>query len=213
MHICGSIETTGNTIAVLPSGLKNIYPKENIDLYNKILENNGLIVTEYEDNEEGTSERFLERNRIVSGLAIGTLVIEGGYRSGTSITANLTKREGKKVFCIPSNLDSNKGITPNRLIKEGGFLVTRVEDIISEYPEINFIEKNIKKTRKKINIDNFISKEYENIYKVLDEEKLIHVNEISKKLNIPTKEVNYKLMMLELEGRIVSFPGNNYKRK
>jgi len=136
LHICGSIETTGNTIAVLPSGLKNIYPKENIDLYNKILENNGLIVTEYEDNEEGTSERFLER---------------------TSITANLTKREGKKVFCIPSNLDSNKGITPNRLIKEGGFLVTRVEDIISEYPEIHFIEKNIKKTRKKINIDNFIS--------------------------------------------------------
>ena len=85
-HI-GSIETTGNTIAVIPSGFNNIYPKENIELYNEILNNNGLVITEYEEKEEATSKRFLERNRIVSGLAIGTLVIEGGFRSGTSVTA------------------------------------------------------------------------------------------------------------------------------
>ena len=117
----GALEAGGNTIAVIPCGFNNIYPKENKDLYEKILENNGLIITEYEENEEADSKKFLERNRIVSGLTIGTLVIEGGYRSGTSITANLAKKQGKNVFCIPSNLESSKGITPNKLIKEGAF--------------------------------------------------------------------------------------------
>ena len=134
-HI-GSIEATGNTIAVLPSGFNNIYPEENKELYEKILENGGLLISEYEENEKASSKNFLERNRIVSGLAIGTLVIEGGYRSGTSITANLSKKQGKNVFCIPSSLENSKGITPNRLIKEGAYLVTQVEDIICKYPEL-----------------------------------------------------------------------------
>ena len=174
-HI-GSIETTGNTIAVLPSGLKNLYPKKNIDLYNNILKNNGLILTEYEENVEGISKRFLERNRIVSGLAIGTLVIEGGYRSGTSVTARLTKEQGKKVFCIPSSLENPKGITPNKLIKEGAFLVTNVKDIINEYPDLNFKKRYIKKVRQ----EDLIGEEYKMIYNVLDKEKEIHVNDIAK---------------------------------
>lgn len=210
MHIFGSIETTGNTIAVLPSGLQKIYPKENIGLYKQILENGGLVLSEYEENIEGNSERFLERNRIVSGLAIGTLVIEGGYRSGTSVTAGMTKKEGRKVFCIPSNLDSKKGITPNNLIKKGAILVTNSKDITNEYPEIHFRKGNVKK---KVNLENSIKEEYKEIYNILDEEKLIHVNEIYKKLKLDINEINYKLMMLELEDKIVSFPGNNYKRK
>ena len=99
-HI-GSMENCGNTIAVLPCGFNNIYPKKNINLYNQILDNNGLVITEYEKDEKADSNKFLERNRIVSGLANGTLVIEGGYRSGTSVTANITKKQGKNVFCIP----------------------------------------------------------------------------------------------------------------
>ena len=120
----GCLEVKGNTIAVLPSGFNKIYPRENIKLYNNILENNGLIITEYDENEEASSKNFLERNKIVSGLAIGTLVIEGGLRSGASVTAKITKNQGKKVFCIPSDIESTKGITPNRLIKEGANLVT-----------------------------------------------------------------------------------------
>ena len=96
----------------------------------EILENNGLVITEYEEKEEASYNKFLERNRIVSGLSIGTLIIEGGYRSGTSVTAKLAKEQGKNVFCIPSSLENPEGITPNRLIKEGAFLVTEVEDII-----------------------------------------------------------------------------------
>lgn len=208
-HI-GSIKTTGNTIAVLPSGFNNIYPKKNINLYKQILENNGLILTEYEEDEKANSKKFLERNRIISGLAIGTLVIEGGYRSGTSVTANLTKKQGKKIFCIPSSLENPKGITPNKLIKEGAFLVTETEDIINRYPGLHLKKQEIEE--EKIG-DSSIEDKYKKIYNILDKENAIHINEIIKKLKLNANEVNYKLMMLELEDKIVSLPGNNYKKK
>ena len=208
-HI-GCIEGTGNTIAVLPSGLNNIYPQENVKLFKDIIENNGLIITEYEENEEANSKKFLERNRIVSGIAIGTLVVEGGHRSGTSVTARLTKKQEKNIFCIPSSLENKKGITPNKLIKEGAFLVTEVGDIISKYPELKLKKQHINKVKKE---SDSINKEYKDIYNCLDNEKAIHINEISKKLNLNINEVSYKLMMLELEDKIVSLPGNNYKKK
>lgn len=91
----------GKTIAVLPSGLKNIYPKSNESLYNKIIQNGGLVISEYEPTEKANSRYFIKRNRIVSGLSIGVLVIEAAYRSGTSVTASIAKMQGKKVFCIP----------------------------------------------------------------------------------------------------------------
>ena len=122
-HI-STLEANGNTIAVIPSGHSNIYPKENQKLYGQILENNGLIITEYQENEKATSNKFLERNRIVSGLALGTLVVEGGKRSGTSVTARLTREQEKLVFCIPSSLENPKEVLgPNNLIKEGAILL------------------------------------------------------------------------------------------
>lgn len=205
----GCIEGTGKTIAVLPSGLNKIYPQENEKLLKTILENGGLIITEYEENEEADYNKFLERNRIVSGLAIGTLVVEGGHRSGTSVTANLAKSQGKKVFCIPSSLENKKGITPNKLIKEGAFLVTEVEDIISEYPELNLKKKSVRKLKK----EDPVKEEFIDIYNCLDDENAIHINEISKKLKLNINEVSYKLIMLELEDKVVSLPGNNYKKK
>lgn len=205
-HI-STLEANGNTIAVIPSGHSNIYPKENQKLYNQILENNGLIITEYQENEKATSNKFLERNRIVSGLSIGTLIIEGGYRSGTSVTAKLAKEQGKNVFCIPSSLENPEGITPNRLIKEGAFLVTGVEDIINQYPNMNL-------TKRKLNIkDENVEDEYKEIYNCLDYEKEIYINDIVKKVKLNITEVNYKLMMLELKDKIVSLPGNNYRKK
>lgn len=202
-----TIKVGGNTIAVLPCGLSNIYPKENIKLYEEILENNGLVITEYEEKEEASYNKFLERNRIVSGLSIGTLIIEGGYRSGTSVTAKLAKEQGKNVFCIPSSLENPEGITPNRLIKEGAFLVTEVEDIIKQYPNMNL-------TKRKLNIkDENVEDEYKEIYNCLDYEKEIYINDIVKKVKMNITEVNYKLMMLELKDKIVSLPGNNYRKK
>lgn len=204
-----AIQTGGNTIAILPSGFNNIYPKENKKLYNKILDNNGLIITEYQIDVKADSKKFLERNRIVSGLSIGTLVIEGGKRSGTSVTANITKNEGKFVFCIPSSLENSKGITPNNLIKKGAILVTETSDIVKKYPELK-LNKKVEKQRK---IEENIDEQFKEIYKVISKDKPIHINEISKKLKIGIQEINYKLTILELEEKIISLPGQNYIKR
>lgn len=208
-HI-GSIEGTGKTIAVIPSGFNNVYPEENKKLFEEIIKNGGLVITEYDENVKADSKKFLERNRIVSGLAVGTLVVEGGYRSGTSVTAKITKKQGKKVFCIPSSLENEKGITPNKLIKEGAILVTEVADIVEKYPNINLQKEKDKNI--KIEKDE-ICEEYKDVYNVLDKENSMHINEILKKVNLNINEITYKLMMLELDDKIVSLPGNNFKIK
>lgn len=96
-----AIENGGRTIAVIPSGLNNIYPKVNKNLYKLIINNGGTVITEYEPYEEASSKRFIERNRIVSGLSDGVFVVEASYRSGTSVTAKIALEQNKKVFCIP----------------------------------------------------------------------------------------------------------------
>lgn len=92
------------------SGINYIFPKENEKLYNDILENNGAIVSEYPDYIEPKSDMFRKRNRIVSGLSLGVLVVEAEYRSGTTITARYAKEQKKEVFCIPNSRENRKGI-------------------------------------------------------------------------------------------------------
>lgn len=190
------------TIAVLPSGFNNIYPKSNIQLYKNILKSGGTIVTEYEENVVASSSKFLARNRIVSGLAIGTLVVEAGYRSGTSVTASLTKEQGKKVFCVPGNLENFKSIGTNTLIKKGAKLVTSAEDIAKNYHLLK-CESN----KKKIEIPS----EYEDIYNLITE-KPIDTLTIIKKSNLRVSEVMSKLTILELEEKIKKVAGDKFVR-
>lgn len=96
-----AIEYGGKTIAVLPSGLKNVYPKVNSDLFEEIIENDGLVVTEYENDKMADSNSFLARNRIVVALGEALLVIEAQYRSGTSVTAKIAEKNDKKIFALP----------------------------------------------------------------------------------------------------------------
>lgn len=96
-----AMECGGKTIAVLPCGLKKIYPEENRDLYKNILLSGGSVMTEYGLEEVADSNKFLERNRIVSGLSLATLVVEAATRSGTSVTAQIANSQNRNVFCIP----------------------------------------------------------------------------------------------------------------
>lgn len=108
-HI-GALEAGGTTIAVLGCGFKHIYPEENIPLFQQIIENGGAIITEYSPDTYAKSEQFLARNRIVSALSLGTLVVEATYRSGTSVTAKMAQKQGRKVFCIPHEKDNKYGV-------------------------------------------------------------------------------------------------------
>ena len=134
----------GRTIAVLGNGFNHIFPKENIELYNTILENDGLIVTEYPPDTKSKSSFFLKRNRIISGLSLGILVVEAAHRSGTSVTAKLAKGQDRKVFALPHEIDDLHGVGTNRLIREGAILVTCTSDILCEFDQFkNFVDSNI----------------------------------------------------------------------
>lgn len=202
------IKNSGKTIAVLPSGLKNIYPEINIPLAKEILNNGGALVTEYEPNTKADSKKFLERNRIVAGLGIGTLVVEAGYRSGTSVTANFTQKQGKNVFCIPSSLENIKGKTTNELIQKGARLVTEVNDILKCYPNINFSKKEAK--QKDIYID--IPQELLDVYKVINDNPK-DINEIARTTGLSISEVNYKTLMLQIDNKIIELPGQKFIRR
>ncbi len=106
-HI-GAKSYKGKTIAVLGGGFKDIYPEENKELFYEIIEQGGCIITEYSPEEKTKSTNFPKRNRIISGLAMGTLIVEAAQRSGSLITARYTKEQKKPIFCIPSNIGRYK---------------------------------------------------------------------------------------------------------
>lgn len=200
----GAIEAKGKTIAVLGSGFKHIYPSKKV--YKQILKNGGTVITEYEENVEVFSQGFRDRNRIVAGLSVGTLVIEAKEHSGTGITAEYVKRYGRELFCIPHLIGDKSGMGTNRLLKRGAKLVTGIEDIIQYFDNIEKIEIG----EKELVIE--IPQEYRKVYEKITIEP-INVDEIRKKVNMPISEVNTILTMLELEGFIESLPGSNFKRK
>lgn len=206
-----SLKNGGKTIAVLPSGLKNICKATNKMLIDEIIKNDGAVISEYENNTNADSNKFLERNRIVAGLGVGTLVVEAGYRSGTSVTARFTQQDKKPVFCVPSSLENIKGKLTNTFIQKGAKLVRNVEDIIEEInrinPEIEFNKKEVK--TKNLYFD--ISPELLNVYKqITDIPK--DLNQIARKAKLSISEVNYKIMMLQLEDKIVELPGQRFIR-
>lgn len=131
-HI-GCLEGKGKTIAVVGTGLDIVYPKENETLEKTIIENGGAIISEYIIGTKPEKENFPARNRIISGLSDGILVVEAKERSGTFITVDFALEQGKNVFAIPGNILSATSKGTNELIKQGAKMVTTVEDIIEEY--------------------------------------------------------------------------------
>lgn len=201
------LKNSGKTIAVLPSGLNNIYPSVHKELAQAIIDNGGAVISEYEDEVKADSKKFLERNRIVASLGIGTLVVEGGSRSGTSVTARYTKDNGNPVFCIPSSLENIKGKGTNELIKNGSILVTDAEDILSCYPGLIFRKIEMKPNDILLDIPKDLRKVYKTINDIPQD-----VNEISRKTGLSIGEVNYKTMLLQLDDKIKVLPGQRFIR-
>ena len=132
-------------------------------------------------------------------LQIGVLVVEAKNKSGTLITARLAKEQGKKIFCLPGNIDIKNSSGTNELLKADAKIVTNIDDILQDI--------TLKSATKK---DEFgISDEYKNVYDVITNSP-IHINQICKKANISIAEANQTLTMLEIEGLIKSLPNNEY---
>lgn len=194
------IQNGGKTIAVIGSGLNNIYPKENYNLYKKILEAGGTIVTEYNPETMPNPKNFPLRNRIVSGLSDGILVIEGKGRSGTTITGKCGIKQGKEVFCIPHGISNSYGTGPNSLIKEGAKLITTPNEIIE-----NFEEKG-----RKFKAHSCKKQYKDEILKLLSEE-ILTKEQLAIKTNKSISEINQKITILELEEKITEDIGKGYR--
>ena len=128
-HI-GALNAKGKTIAVLGSGLDNIYPKENIKLVEEIIKNNGLVISEYPLGTKPLKYHFPARNRIISGLSDSVLVVEARKNSGTNITVDFALEQGKDIFVIPGNIYSKTSDGTNFLITEGAIPVLNYKDIL-----------------------------------------------------------------------------------
>lgn len=199
-----TIMKKGETIAVLGCGFNNIFPKENENLYKQIINNGGLIVSEYPPDTEPSSKLFIERNRIVSGISIGILVVEAAYRSGTSITAKLAKQQNRKVFVLPHEIEDKLGVGTNRLIRNGAILVTSTKEIIEEFNFLTYkkIENNNINRIKKEPDD----KEYKKVYNLI-KGGVKDINELCENSNKTIQDMNNILFMLELEGFIIRRAG------
>lgn len=212
-----SMKGLGRTIAVIGSGFEHIYPNENKNLFNQILQNDGCIISEYSPDTPVNMLNFPLRNRIIAGLSLGVLVTEARFRSGSSITARDAFAQKKPVFCLPNKLGETTGVGPNNLIKIGAHLVTNVNDILSEIGEklilpekLNAEQKELIK-RKDFNISK-IEKQYRSIFKALQEEP-ININELARKTQKSIIEINQKITIMEIEGLIEVLPGNIIKIK
>lgn len=186
------ISNGGKTIAVLGSGFDHIYPRENKQLFKKIIKSGGAVISEYPPETQIDAKNFPMRNRIVSGLSDGVLMIEGKHRSGTTITARYALKQGKPVFCLPHSIHNQYGVGPNEIMKIGGRLVTKYKDIIEYYETNGYELKQVQKMKKKY---------YNEVLELLSEE-ILTKEEMALKIGKPISEINQQITMLELEGII-----------
>lgn len=197
------VENGGKTIAVLGGGLDYIYPPENDNLYSLILENGGLVLSEYEADFKPTLWSFPQRNRIVSALStIGILVIEAGLNSGSLITAKIAKKQGKKIFSIPGQINSSTSTGTNWLIKNyNGILVSSPGDILESSFKINATQIDL--------FEPDLSEIERKIIGLLKSEEL-SVDELSIKLNLAIADISINLSMLSMKNLIEEEAGKVY---
>lgn len=203
-----AIKTGGRTIAVLGSGLSQVYPPENINLYKKISEN-GAIISEFPVGTKPEAANFPKRNRIISGLSKGVLIIQASNKSGSLITADFALQQNREVFATPGNIGSKLSEGTNNLIKNGAKLVQSAEDIINEMCLENINIKNIPEIQIDIQNNNLSRNEIEILG--LLENKPMCLDELMDMSSIRAPEIINLLLKMEIAGLIENLPGNLYQ--
>lgn len=202
----GAVEAGGKTIAVMGCGVDVAYPPENSQLIEKVCKS-GAVISEYGVGVKPFPLNFPARNRIISGLSIGVVVIEAGEKSGSLITADLALEQGREVFAVPGNADSSFSKGTNSLIKQGAKLVTSVEDILEEFEEM----KGLKIKEKEPQQIKDLNEDERKIIESFDEGST-HIDTLSRKTGYTVQRINAVLMMLELKGIIKQLPGKFFLR-
>lgn len=205
------IENGGKTIAVLGSGFKHIYPKENEKLFFDIIENEGLVLSEFPFDSPVQMKNFPKRNRIISGLSLGVLVVEAAYRSGTSITARFAKMQGRKVFCIPNSIGNKNSYGTIDLLRNGATLVRNAKDILSEL-ELDYKSDEIVSSKKKrIKQLKILDENSRKVVDCISKNDGLDAESICIKTGLDIVIVNQILTFLEIDEYIIDTGNNGYK--
>ena len=207
----GCLESEGSTIAVLGCGIDIVYPREHRQLTEKILRK-GLLISEFSPGTSPAPQNFPVRNRIISGLALGTLIVEANEYSGSLITARLAMEQNREVFALPGNLTSPQSFGPNFLIKQGAKLVQTWRDIVEELPfEIRqeiFLKEDSKPPDKPEM--GTLPEDAVSLLSLLKEDEATQFDKLYRCSGCDISRLSDLLLQLEMSGRIRQLPGNLY---
>jgi DNA processing protein len=206
----GALYSGGRTIAVLGSGLDKIYPRENIDLMHRI-RNMGAVISEFALGAGPDAHHFPARNRIISGICLGTVIVEATRRSGSLITARLAAEQNREVFAVPGSIQSFKSTGTHTLIKQGAKLVEHVGDILDELPGHSLDHHgphSASVTRSK-ETDDRVTNLAGNARRVYDalSPYPIHLDDLVRSLGMDAGKLSSLLLRLELNGLVKQYPG------
>ncbi len=209
----GALQAGGHTVAVLGSGLNRIYPAENRKLYAAIAES-GAVVSEFNLNAGPDARHFPARNRIISGMALGTLVVEATLKSGSLITARLAAEQNREVFAVPGSIESFKSTGTHFLIKQGAKLVENARDVLEELPPGGYRQPASVsgRTESKPPEPQDLSPLDSKIVAALDLYP-VHIDELVRSLSLDPGELAAALLQLELKGVVTQTPGSLFSLK
>ena len=217
----GAIQAKGRTIAVMGTGIGQVYPKENAKLVDEILNTGGAIISQFPLETPPIPENFPYRNRIISGLSLGVLIVEASERSGSLITARLALEQNREVMAVPGNITSKNSFGTNFLIKDGAKLVQQWQDVVTELPpEISGVilppkvdDKNEKETKKPEQVPVGLNDNERKIWQMLSADEATHIDVLLEESSLSFGELNAALVSLEMRELVRNLPGNNYARK
>lgn len=195
----GALDGGGRTIAVLGCSLDICYPKSNANLMKEIIDN-GAVISEYPLGTQPIPGNFPRRNRIISGLSKGVLVVEAGLKSGTLITVDYALEQGKDVFSVPGNINCSVSQGTNKLIKEGAKPVTCIEDILEEFDIETQNNRN-----DTIHVD--LSASERRLLEIVEKKQPIHIDMIGAILDLDAGTINGIITILEIKDLIEQLPG------
>src|SRR6059058_1172966 len=209
----GAMDAHGRAIGVLGTGIDVCYPKENKKLYERVLER-GAIISEFPLRTHPAPENFPVRNRIVAGLTLGVVVVEGAQYSGSLITARLAMEFGREVFGVPGNVTQPVSFAPNQLIKQGAKLVSCAADVIEELPTpvraaLVQAEQPEAEQRNLLAVNGLNDSE-KKLYELLSVEEPVPIDEIVERSGLNSSNVLATLFTLEMKGIVRQLPGKQF---
>ncbi len=217
----GTLKAGGRTVAVLGCGIDVIYPPENTRLYHEIAEK-GSLVSELPMAAKPDRGNFPARNRIISGMSLGTVVVEAGARSGALITADMALEQGRDVFAVPGNITSASSRGTNRLIKQGAALVEHADDVLNAIPlelsrdlqhhlQEEFSFHHSSSPEQPDSSPSDLSEHEQCVFELIEQQP-IHIDEITVRSKLPSGTVSAILMMLEMKSLIRQLAGKMFLR-